>query len=152
MRVLVLALSVAVVLASSCGSNCLEYGSSHASTSCTTCPCGSSQLVVNVTQFTSLYTDWHGPCLDCIARNWNKGNAHAVGFEPTSNIWAIGLFRLQQRLCPQSDLCNPKTAVGCAHSVWQASGWVQWGVDIGYFGCDCYCQGGSTISDCSNEE
>ena len=136
---MVVMLLIVGTVADACNANCLQYSSSGSSTQCPSCPCTTSPLKVNVTQFTSLYSDWHGSCLDCIANKWNQGNAHAVGYEPIQNIWAIGLFRLRQEYCPNSDLCNPKIAVGCAHSIWQSSGWAQWVVDIGSFGCSSVC-------------
>lgn len=85
MKILALALLLALVLADSCGGNC-------PSGRCPTCYCGTSKKMEDIASWCSKYS-WNQACCKCIVSHESGGNAHAVNHNSNGSD-DVGLWQI----------------------------------------------------------
>ena len=85
MKVLVLALIVALALADSCGGNC-------PSGRCPSCPCGTSKSPQDISKWCAKYS-WSQSCCKCVASHESGGNGHAINYN-SNKSYDVGLWQI----------------------------------------------------------
>lgn len=85
MKLLVLALLLAIVLADSCGGNC-------PSGKCPTCYCGTSKNMQDIATWCGKYS-WNQACCKCIVSHESGGNANALNYN-TNGSTDVGLWQI----------------------------------------------------------
>lgn len=85
MKLLVLALLLALVFADSCGGNC-------PSGKCPTCYCGTSKNMQDIAAWCGKYS-WNQACCKCIVSHESGGNANALNYNSNSST-DVGLWQI----------------------------------------------------------
>lgn len=90
MKVVIVLLLIALVLADSCGGNC-------PSGKCTSCPCGTAKSVQDIATWCAKHS-WNQNCCKCIVSHESGGNAHAVNHNTNGSddvgLWQINSVRI----------------------------------------------------------
>jgi len=101
-----------------CGGNC-------PSNDCTTCPCGSDKLMVNIAAACAAFSGWNQAHCQCIVQHESSGNGHAVNHNTNGSndvgVWQINSVNWGQ--CNGGSApCTEGPNRQCAIDVWRWGG------------------------------
>ncbi len=131
MKLVILALIIALALADTCGGNCPGGG-------CPNCPCGTSRNAADISGWCGRY-GWNQACCRCIVSHESGGNANAMNYNSNGSFdvgfWQINDFNWNA--CSGGNApCDLESNLNCAIKVygWGGNTWRLWSTASG---CGC---------------
>jgi len=114
-----LAASLALATAVSCGGNCPSGG-------CPGCPCGSTPVRVNIAAACTGFSGWNQGQCQCIVSHESGGNANAMNWNARGGTYDVGVWQVNTinwNACAGGHPpCPQKQNLGCAIDVWRWGG------------------------------